>query len=68
LYGLATTLMSRLGMPNPPIAFGGGLLTSDNLLSHRMCDLLALPARPAAQYTPVVGAALLAKLHKEAQV
>ena len=45
LYRLAITLTERLAMHNLPIAFAGGLLMSDNILSRRVCALLNLPAR-----------------------
>lgn len=44
-----------------PAAFAGGLLTQENVLSRRLCQLLGLSQLPAAQYPPVIGAALLAK-------
>jgi glucosamine kinase len=65
LHRLAMTLVERLTMYNPPIAFGGGLLMSDNALSRRVCALLNLTSLPIPKYSSVVGAALLAKLRKE---
>jgi glucosamine kinase len=62
---LATTIIERLQITQPNIAFAGGLLTSDNALSRRVCALLELPAIPQAKYPPVIGAALLAKLRQE---
>lgn len=56
------TLRRRLHDAEAPIAFAGGLLESDNWLSNALADRLALPARPAAKYPPVIGAALLAKM------
>lgn len=67
LHQLAQTIISRLEMHQPFIAFGGGLLTSDTLLSHRVCALLTLPSHPIPRYSPVIGAALLAKLTQEKQ-
>lgn len=54
------TIKRRLGMIQPDIAFAGGLLTSENLLSRTLCDRLGLSSIPQPRYTPVVGAALLA--------
>ena len=56
------TMRRRLNNAQAPIAFAGGLLDSDNWLSEALAKRLALPARPAAKYPPVVGAALLAKV------
>lgn len=56
----AQTVIRRLAMDSPPIAFAGGLLTDDNLLSQKLCAALKLETRPVARYTPVMGAALLA--------
>lgn len=52
----------RLDIPDADIAFAGGLLTSDNMLSHRVARQVGLSTPPQALYSPVVGAALLAKL------
>lgn len=57
----AKTVMKRLQMENPPVAFTGGILQRDNLLSRQLCQLLGLDSRPVAKYPPVIGAALLAK-------
>jgi N-acetylglucosamine kinase-like BadF-type ATPase len=59
---LSDTIIARLQMTAPRIAFAGGLLTSDNALSRAVCKRLGLSALPEARYAPVVGAALLAKL------
>lgn len=56
------TMRRRLDDARAPIAFAGGLLDSDNWLSSELAKRLALPARPAAKYPPVNGAALLAKM------
>lgn len=65
LHRLVMALVERLSMEQPQIAFGGGLLMSDNLLSRRVCALLGLPTLPTPKYSSVIGAALLAKLRKE---
>lgn len=49
-----------LGMEVLPIAFAGGLLTSTNPLSLKLCQLLGLSALPQPMYPPVIGAAILA--------
>ncbi|MGQ9848859.1 MAG: BadF/BadG/BcrA/BcrD ATPase family protein [Aggregatilineaceae bacterium] len=56
----ARTVIRRLGMESPPIAFAGGLLTAPNPLSRMLCRALDLPALPQPRYPPVIGAALLA--------
>jgi len=56
------TMRRRLNDDEAPIAFAGGLLESDNWLSSELAKRLNLPARPAAKYAPVVGAALLAMI------
>lgn len=56
----ARTVIRRLRMENPPIAFAGGLLTAPNPLSLGLCRALDLPALPQPRYPPVIGAALLA--------
>ena len=52
----------RLDAPAAPIAFAGGLLDNENPLSLDVVRRLDLPARPVARHSPVIGAALLAKL------
>ncbi len=56
----AQTVIRRLRMENPPIAFAGGLLTAPSLLSLTLCRALGLSALPQPRYPPVIGAALLA--------
>lgn len=55
-------LIRRLGYPDADIAFAGGLLDKDNLLSQDVARRLGLTRRPVAKHPPVVGAALLAKM------
>ena len=52
----------RLDAPAAPIAFAGGLLDNHNPLSLDVTQRLKLPTRPIARHSPVIGAALLAKL------
>jgi N-acetylglucosamine kinase-like BadF-type ATPase len=59
---LCHTIMRRLDMQHPQIAFAGGLLDNDNFLSNQMCSLLGLEKRPVPLYSPVIGAALLAQI------
>ena len=59
----ANAVIRALNMRRPAIAFAGGLLSADNPLSAALCARLDLPARPVAQYPPVIGAVLLAREH-----
>lgn len=61
LARLAHTLMHRLSLNQPQIAFAGGLLSSENILSRRLYRRLNLSTFPTALYPPVIGGALLAK-------
>ncbi|MFW5708849.1 MAG: N-acetylglucosamine kinase [Chloroflexota bacterium] len=54
-----------LDMPEDTITYAGGLLTSDNALSRRVTSTLGLRIAPTRQHSPVIGAALLAKLNHE---
>ncbi|MCC6615515.1 MAG: hypothetical protein IT320_18725 [Anaerolineae bacterium] len=67
LAALVAAVSGRLGMEQPAIGFAGGLLSSDNPLSRALCARLKLDAIPQALYSPVVGAALLARLSAEQQ-
>jgi N-acetylglucosamine kinase-like BadF-type ATPase len=58
----ARTVKRRLDMDAPAIAFAGGLLAGDTLLSQKLCAALGLESRPVPRHTPVIGAALLALL------
>jgi glucosamine kinase len=58
---LGKTVIHRLGSESPKIAFAGGLLVNPNLLSLRLCELLGIAEIPSPRYSPVIGAALLAK-------
>ncbi len=51
----------RLGMETLPVAFAGGLLSSANPLSLKLCQLLDLPDLPQPLYAPSIGAAILAR-------
>ncbi len=55
-------MRSRLNWPGASVGFAGGLLDNDNLLSRRVADRLALPELPVAKHSPVLGAALLARI------
>ncbi len=55
-------LIRHLDCPGAEIAFAGGLLESDNLLSQDVARRLGLAGRPVAKHPPVIGAALLAKM------
>lgn len=58
----AQTVIRRLKMRNPPVAFTGGLLSQPNPLSRALCLHLGMDAVPVPRSEPVVGAALLAYL------
>lgn len=62
LVQLCHAVVKRLNLESPRIAFAGGLLENENPLSRRVCDRLSLPQHPIARYSPVLGAALLARL------
>lgn len=62
LAQLCHAVINRLNLESSCIAFAGGLLETENPLSRRVCDRLSLPQYPIARYSPVVGAALLARL------
>jgi len=62
LAQLCHAVINRLHLESPRIAFAGGLLETENPLSRRVCDRLSLSQYPIARYSPVVGAALLARL------
>ena len=49
-------------LQSPGIAFAGGLLTTPNRLSAAVYVGLGLAAIPQPRYSPVIGAALLARL------
>lgn len=67
LLRLCETVYARLNHAPMNVAFAGSLLQTPNPLSRRLCSLLNLPALPHAQYPPVIGAALLAKLQYQAE-
>lgn len=58
----AQITMQRLKMVDPPIAFGGSILTNENYVSVGVARALSLPHLPQALYAPSIGAALLAQL------
>lgn len=59
---LAQIALRRLAMQPDAIALAGGLLTTPNALSDAVCAALGLDAIPQPRYSPVIGAALLARL------
>ena len=67
LAAQAAALRERLDFAEAPIAFAGGLLDNDNDLSIRVAKQLGLAERPVAEFPPVVGAALLAKMEWSAR-
>lgn len=62
LVALVNTINKRLKLKQPRIAFAGGMLQTFNPLTEKLCARLDLSMLPEALYSPVVGAALLAKL------
>ncbi|MFN8379016.1 MAG: BadF/BadG/BcrA/BcrD ATPase family protein [Anaerolineae bacterium] len=65
LAALTRAVIARAELERPAIQFCGGLLSSDNGLSMALCQELELANRPIPLYPPVIGAALLAKIHLE---
>lgn len=59
---LAQTIVRRLHITQPRYAFAGSLLTHPTPLAEALCRRLRLPALPQPRYTPLIGAALLARL------
>lgn len=62
LLVLVNTINKRLKLKQPRIAFAGGMLQTLNPLTEKLCAKLNLSMLPEALYSPVIGAALLAKL------
>lgn len=58
----ARTVIRRLALESPAIAFAGGLLSEANPLSLGLCAALGLSELPTPLHPPVIGAALLALL------
>jgi glucosamine kinase len=56
----ASTVVKRLSIEEPAIAFAGSLLGSHNALSDALCARLGLETPPVPLYPPMIGAALLA--------
>lgn len=54
------TVIRRLKLDNPHLAFTGGLLSTPNSLSEGLCRSLGLEKIPSPRHAPVIGAALLA--------
>jgi glucosamine kinase len=67
LVSIAETIKTRLAMPQPAIGLAGGLLRADNPLSRFVQARLGLDELPQPLYTPVIGAALLARLTYDAR-
>lgn len=61
----AQTVINRLSLESAGIAFAGGLLTNPNPLSAAVCNALHLDGIPTPRFSPVIGAALLARLSIE---
>lgn len=67
LVGQVELIQRRPEFKDAPIAFAGGLLDHDNVLSREVAAGLALSQRPSARHKPVIGAALLAQLQWRAE-
>jgi glucosamine kinase len=61
LASSAEAVMQRLRIQTTDYAFAGGMLQTDNPLSEALCQRLGLSERPVASYSPVMGAAILAR-------
>lgn len=61
LVAAVSAVRRRLNTAKLPLAFTGSVLREPNALSKRVCAGLGLDAIPASKYTPVVGAAILAR-------
>lgn len=59
---LAQIALQRLTMGPDAMALAGGLLATPNVLSNAVCAALGLDVIPQPRYSPVIGAALLARL------
>lgn len=57
----ARVILQKTGLSVESIAFSGGLLSFDNVLSLRLTELLGLQTRPHPLFPPVIGAAILAR-------
>lgn len=62
LAQITRSAIQRAKLDRPTIQFCGGLLSFDNPLSVALCAELGLSERPVPLHSPVIGAALLAKL------
>jgi len=62
LFLMTQAVIQRLGVDQPNIAFAGGLLEKPNLLSVTLQHNLGIAEFPRPVYSPVVGAALLARM------
>ena len=67
LTSMVQTLLTNLKLDRESIVFAGSLLTDNTLLQTMVCQRLDLRSTPVACHTPVVGAALLAKLRGKTQ-
>jgi N-acetylglucosamine kinase-like BadF-type ATPase len=67
LAQMVRNLQDRLDLHDAPIAFVGGNLERNNRLVEVLMRRLHLQERPAAKYSPAVGAALLAAQNESAE-
>lgn len=62
LYDLGELILDKIDSQPDKLAFGGGLLTTDNPLSAYVTQRFGLSHIPVTAHPPVIGAALLAKI------
>ena len=62
LYELYISVVRKLKFTNPPVMFAGGILNSDTILRSLLMKKIGLKKVPTPKFSPVAGAALMAKL------
>ena len=62
LYQLYLSVIKRLKFKNPPVKFAGGILNSDTILRSILMEKIGLEKVHNPKFSPVAGAALMAKL------
>lgn len=67
LYQLYLNVVNRLDFIDPPVMFAGGLLNSDTLLRRLLMQKIGLNIAPSPKFSPVAGAALMARLSQNIQ-
>ena len=67
LYQLFLSVVRKLEFSNPPVMFSGGLLNSNTILRSLLMQKIGLKKVPSPKFSPVAGAALMAKLSTNIQ-